>query len=442
MPLPLVDSPLLVPVLPVDDANFVHVDRTTFPSWAAMFDSNPTTLDFLLAPDDYRGLGPLVFPPQSGGTAQRPKTVRYYTGGLSDRQHPVRCLTAARVDAVQFTGPGTTNWLVQGLTITDPSVNCVIQQGASHITVDRCLIERVGSHGFRIRDSAHCSVQQCVIRDSLLVFTPAGNAADNAGIQIKPHAARVLDVKLLDNEIYNVGDGIQLTPRDRPAQSAAVEATIEGNDIYLEPSRFIGFSHLTWDENAIDLKAGSDQPASTIIRNNRLWGYRRNANANTSAQGELLVIQRCSRNVLVEGNVLGEAPRGMKDESWKNAPKGRPRNVLLRNNQFYEIRDYATLDRGAITKPITSDITFEGNHFARSDYLADSTSPSGYALAGPRFIGNVRVDVPCLQRGPNQTLPYDETVDNTVATAPLGYENYERRRWTGPEWHTGAIPAA
>jgi hypothetical protein len=312
-------------------------------------------------------------------------------------------------------------------------------QSASHITVDRCLIERVGSHGFRIRDSAHCSVQQCVIRDSLLVFTPTGNAADNAGIQIKPHKAQVLDVKLLDNEIYNVGDGIQLTPRDRPAQLAAVEATIEGNDIYLEPSRYIGLSNTTWDENAIDLKAGSDQAASTIMRNNRLWGYRRNVNANSSAQGELLVIQRCSRNVLVEGNVLGEAPRAMKDESWKDAPKGRPRDVLLRNNQFYEIRDYATSDCGAITKPITSGITFVGNHFARSEYLADS-SPSGYAFAGPTFTGNVRVDVANLQRGP-LTLPYDETVDNTLATAPLGYEHYERRRWTGPEWHPGAIPA-
>jgi hypothetical protein len=65
---------------------------------------------------------------------------------------------------------------------------------------------------------------------------------------------------------------------------------IEGNDIYLEPSRYIGDSNLSWDENAIDIKVGSDRPESTIVRTNRMWGFRRQKGS--GAQGELLVVQK------------------------------------------------------------------------------------------------------------------------------------------------------
>ncbi len=85
-----------------------------------------------------------------------------------------------------------------------------------------------------------------------------------------------------------------------------------GNDIYLEPSRYIPDTGTTWDENAIDLKAGSDTPESTVIRKNRMWGFRRNAAAKGKSRGELLVLQAYSRNVVVEDNIMGDAPIGTK----------------------------------------------------------------------------------------------------------------------------------
>ena len=120
----------------------------------------------------------------------------------------------------------------------------------------------------------------------------------------------------------------------------------------------------------------------------------------------------------------------------------RPRNITFRNNQFYAIRDYAAADAGAITKPITAGISFIDNYFARSAFLADKGPPSPPGYRGPPvYTGNTLIDVGDIQRLPTATaLPYN-TALNTVASAPHGYDSYERKRWTGPERARGAIPA-
>lgn len=171
-----------------------------------------------------------------------------------------------------------------------------------------------------------------------------------------------------------------------------------------------------------------------------MWGFRRNATP--TALGEILDVHKYCRNVLVEDNIMGDAPRGMKDLNW---PPGlgidvnKLRNIEFRNNQFYDIRAYAAGDAGAITKPITAGITFVHNYFARSDYLAD-VSDSDYRIPHPRYEKNVLVEVDSIQDGATAfALEYDSTL-NKVDTAPNGYETYERKRWTGREFAKGAIP--
>lgn len=415
-----------------------------YSSWKQLFEENADRLDYLLTPGDYRTLGPLNLDNQPGNTAARPKTIRYYNPGVNDTAHPVKRPPIegwARVSAIRFDGPSTRNWLVRGLTVSHPTDNSVIRGGAGNITVDFCLIEKGGEYLFRIRGASDCTIQRCVIRDTIQTFNVNGEPDDSTGIQIGRGEDDVLAIKILDNEIYNVGDGVQVTD-DRDDPTRPFEVLIQGNDIYLEPSRYIDETNTTWDENAIDLKAGSDTPRSTIIRNNRMWGFRHRAAR--GALGEIIVVQRFCRNILVEDNIMGDAPRGMKDENWPRHPEfdvDKPRHIVFRNNQFYEIRDYSGLDKGAITKPITSGIKFIGNYFARSDYIADQTPP-GYQGTLPRYTGNTRVDVGDVQRHESQNppVPYDEAM-NDIATAPFGYDTYERKRWTGPELAMGAIPA-
>jgi hypothetical protein len=447
MPEMLTDSPDLVPVPAVEPDKAVVLDASLHGSWEDMFTAHPRALHYLLSPDNYEGWGPLKIPPSLGPASGRLRTIRYYNPRVHDHQHPVRRACHALVASLMLQGEHTNNWVVQGLTVSRPAADCAIEGGASNITVDFCLIDCPRVRGCRVRNVSHCTIQRCVIRESI-----QATEGDTVGIQVRQHtAAEMLGIKILDNEIYNVGDGIQLTAhKDDPLRP--VEVLMEGNDIYLEPSRYLGDSEMTRDENAIDLKVGSDRPESTIVRKNRMWGFRRRKGS--GAQGELLVVQKFCRNLVVEGNIMGDAPRGMKDENWprgKDDPKKEPdtsRCVVVRNNQFHDIRDLVVNDDGAITRPITAGVRFEGNWFARSDYIADATPPAYKGL--PVYADNIRIGATQVQRPhldddgnpePNDpAVPYSEPPNRHVFPR-WGYDTYERRRWTGPELVRGAIPA-
>jgi hypothetical protein len=432
----LEDSPnLFLPA--IDPDNFVVLTPDSYQTWAEMFAANADKLDYRLRPGDYRKWGVLELLDKAGNSEDRLKTIRYDNPDVDDTLHPVQRGHAARIDAFRFEGLFTKNWLIRGLTVIGPSANPVIARGASNITIDLCLIEYIRPYGIRIRSAQHSIIQRCVIRESINGIQ-RNHRSDTSGIQVGVIDMEVVGIKILDNEIYNVGDGIQLTD-STTAPNAAVEVLIEGNDIYLEPSRYIDDTNTTWDENAIDIKAGSDSPNSTVIRNNRMWGMRRNAAP--TALGEILVMQRYCQNVLVEDNIMGDAPRGMKDDSWPNhADVARPRNIAFRDNQFYDIHDYAALDEGAITRPVTGGISFTGNHFSRSDYLVDNTPPGGYQGGMPTYTDNILVEVGAIQRdNVPPSLVINPADNNTVATAPHDYDTYERKRWTGPEFAIGAL---
>ena len=426
--------------------HFFWLPGKAYSSWEDMFEKNADRLDYLLTPGDYRTLGPLVLKDHPGNTALRPSTIRYYNPGVDDAVHPVRrpaeASSAALVDTFRLDGPTTRDWLVQGLTVSEPTKHTAIRGKAGNITVDFCLIEKDGDHLLRIRDASNCAIQRCVLRDTIQPYNAKGEPLDSIGIQIDSTDADVLAIKILDNEIYNVGDGIQTTPSDFDP-TRPVEVLIEGNDIYLEPSRYIPGTDTTLDENAIDLKAGSDSLRPIIIRRNRMWGFRRRAVK--GALGEIFVVNKFCRNVVVEKNIMGDAPIGMKDENWPPDSvfgADEPRNIIFRLNQFYEIRDYDADDEGAITKPITSGISFICNYFSRSDFIAaETTQENVYRGEGPHYEGNTRVEVGGIQRSPFlDRVPYTEPT-NAVAAALYGYDTYERKRWTGPELATGAVAA-
>ena len=439
MPDLLKPSPRLVEVPDVHLDNAVILtedDLDVYGGWASVFDANSGANDFLLRPGDYRRWGTLDVHDMPG-TDSQPRTIRYYNPGVDDGIHPVRRGQGARIETFRFEGLATSNWLMQGLTMTGPGDNSVVGRGASRITIDRCLIEYARGIGLRIRSATDSTIQQCVIRHSVNGLDSV-RRGDTSGIQIEVLDTDVRGIQILDNEIYNVGDGIQVTD-NKHSPWATVEVLIEGNDIYLESSRYIGDSNMTWDENAVDLKAGSEAPESTVIRNNRMWGYR--CNAVPTARGEILVFQRYCRNILVENNIMGEAVWGLQELNWFATPPGgpgTPRNIAFHNNQFYEIRDYAVSDKGAIARTATSGIQFDGNHFARSNFLADA-APPGYQP--PVFANNVLSEIDAIQRDEAASPLIPAGGSNIIIeSARYGYDTYERRRWTGPEFTIAARP--
>jgi Right handed beta helix region len=440
MNVPLTDSPSLVVVPEVDLDRAVILDPSIIGNWHDTFAADDATLDYLLPPGDYRQWGPLWLDNVPGNTNNRPKTIRYYNPNGDDALHPARREQMALVDSVRFEHAFTRNWLATGLTVRRPTINPGIFRGATNVTIDSCLIEHTGQYGLRIRDASYSTVQRCVIRDSINT-DENGSHYDTTGIHVGIIGDSVLGIRILDNEIYNVGDGIQLGDDLLSNDVFVIEVVIEGNDIYLEPSRYIGVTNTTWDENAIDVKGGSDALDSTVIRHNRMWGMRRNATP--TAFGEILTVHKSGRNIRIEDNIMGDAPRGIADFNWLTGigtDVNKPRKILARNNQFYDIHDYAADDHGAITSPVTAGTSFIGNYFARSDYLVDDTPLSGYRGDGPIYTDNVLVEIRGAQRRERPSLLLDPCDGNTVATAPNGYDTYERRRWTGPEVAMGAVP--
>jgi hypothetical protein len=434
-----------------------QLDVPRFGSWLDVLDAHDEVLDFLLEPGDYTDWGRLT--PRAGGSQSRPRTIRYYGGGSESARHPVKRSPGAqaRIDSFLFEDEGVQDWLLHGLWIHSPSLNCSIQRGAGNITVDFCLIEYAFKYSVRIRDTANCTIQRCVIREAHNI-KPAEETDDpeesdeiddSSGVQIGSRKRGVSGIRILDNEIYNVGDGIQLTHSpDDPL--LPIEAVIEGNDLYLESSRYLESPpNTTLDENAIDLKAGADAPSSTVIRRNRMWGMRFNAKPDRSAAGEIIALHKYCRNVLIEDNIMGDAPRCVSDIRWpasQDIDPRKSRHVVFCNNQVYEIRDFAAEDVGAIARPVTSGFVFSGNHFARSTFMADVTPPSGYEGV-PVFVGNVLLQVHCIQRKDasnacaEPSVEYDLALNSRIRFARRGFDTYQRKRWTGPEFAKGAKPA-
>ena len=305
-----------------------------------------------------------------------------------------------------------------------------------------------GQYGFRIQGS-DCTIQRCVIRESFAT-NKVQEIVDSVGIQVKEVLdTAILGIKILDNEIYNCGDDIGLTSLKKPG-GGPVEVVIEGNDLYLEESRYIGRR----PRHQYDVGRERHRHQGGLAQT-RVDHHSEQPHVGLPAQGR----PRIARRDLRREQVLSERRRrrqhhgrralGHEGRELASRQASRlesldtPRDIVFRNNQFYEIRDRAALDEGAITKPITSDIKFIRNYFARSDFLADAgpIDPPGYRGIGPCYEGNILVEIDQIQRPGTgtDTLP-DILGGNTVATAPDGFESYQRKRWTGPEFAKGAIP--
>jgi len=323
MPLTLSPHLDLVVKPAIDLPNAVVLTPDSYTSWATMFEANKSKTQYLLTPGDYISWGKCVRNNVAGGTVSKPKLIAYYHPD-DDDQHPVDRVggNEALCADFRFTGKTTTNWMVHGITTRGETSNWLMDGGCSGITFDYCLIEdkkrSENAYMMRIRHATNCTVQRCVIRNFILPDpTPdKPTPGDSTGIAIGNSPQDVTGIRILDCEVYNVGDCIQLT--DGPTPWKPVEVVIEGCDLYMTTDYHIfngtTDTQTTWLENGIDIKAGSHNQGKLRVHDNRIWGFRHNAKP--SALGEGIVIQRLARNIKISNNIIGDCPIGMKDGNW------------------------------------------------------------------------------------------------------------------------------
>lgn len=419
--------------LPVSDESVI-LNPQMFSSWAAVFQAHPNKLDYLLVPGDYTSWGPVSLLNKSG-TLNRKRTIRYYDPA-TNHLHPVQRNQEARIDTISAPQIGTAHWLIHGLTIRQPSAAVQIGNDTHNITFESMLIEESRVYGLRIRSAKDICIQNSVIRN-----VPIEAQRDSTGISIKPALYKpVSRIKILDNEIYNYGDAIQITDHGpNPADSwVPVEnVLIENNDLYLTNDRRQA-DGTACAENGIDIKAGSDN-AYTRVYGNRMWGFRKTdtACAGSGSNGDAMVLHVAARRIEIERNIIGEAPVGIKEKLFLSPTNTYlSRYIKANNNYFYNIQKYHVDDSGAVLD-LSNNVSFISNVVAQGDYLFDHSNDGGYHLGGPDVRGTLSISVDVNDPASSDPIPvpYDVSINYVKDESKAVAYTYERRRWTGPEYH-------
>jgi nitrous oxidase accessory protein NosD len=136
-----------------------------------------------------------------------------------------------------------------------------------------------------------------------------GGDIDSHGVVVQPTTARV---RVLRNHIHgNNGDSVQCIGPEQVSTGGApaVDVLIEGN--YMHEDR----------ENAVDIKTCTD----VTIRGNRAHSYFKT----TTANGEGIVIHNGATRVIVEGNDVSNANRGIVIGEQIS-------DVMVRHNVFHD----------------------------------------------------------------------------------------------------------
>ena len=136
----------------------------------------------------------------------------------------------------------------------------------------------------------------------------------------------IKNTKILNNEFINCNDGIQLVRRNKPSDGKYISANYEGtiingNDIYITNVIYTNGKGLldqngsyAYAENAIDIKAGSDNMENPIlITNNHLWGYRF-SDKTTGARndhGSAIVIHYGVKNLNITNNIIFDSAQAI-----------------------------------------------------------------------------------------------------------------------------------
>ncbi len=413
-----------------DAANTVTVQPGDYASLAAAIAANPNK-DIELVDADYTGWGTFAISNTAGGTADRPRLISY--AGADAALPPWLRSGQAKVGRITIQGAATTHWMLSGLTVAGKANESNVASGASGITIDRLWdYGSLNQYGFRVRLATDVTFQRCLIVDPAVAL---GAGVEAIGIAVGNIVGDVTGIRILDTEIRNYSDSIQTndsatTPWDM------VEVLIDGCDLYITPVLYRA-GGLSVAENGIDLKAGSDTAYSTVIRNTRIWGFRRNDVP--TDPGAAVTIHRYARNILVEDCLIGDGPAGIFETIW---PAGEdldaPRNITLRRNQYFDIRNLSGVDTGAVHRPV-SNWDVQNEVYARCDYVLD-VSPNGgaYRAGGPTFTNNLRIRTATQVPGVS-AHPYVEANNAALAIWSGAFDSYERKRLSGPEVALGAV---
>ncbi len=432
--IPLSPSPYNDPVYELSSvANAVQLSPADFPDWDAMFSAHPDALDYLLTPGDYRSWGRLQRQDLSipGGTAERRRTIRYFDPTDDNTVHPVR-----RIDNNEVIIDDSDIWagshvIFHGLTFR-PTANTqttvALRPGATDITIDQCLFENYFTSGVTIYGSRN-TLQRSVMRDAKItagrdtygVMTTLQQGNENVGSRV------------IDCEVYNHVDQIAATVSSQPgtALDELRDCVVDGNDFY-NTREYIDVGDSM--ENLLDYKTGTNSPRKNLITNNRFWGLAASGGG-SGGSNHSIVFHRAARGWVVADNIIGEntsADAAIFESVWHldDVPFQdlyRERRINYCKNIIYQHSRAlgVSLDGYAIS-----------NTLIDCKHLLFRAPDGGRKCPTPAEVIDTRMTAVDTIEDPDTTFPLETYRHHNNTVAPPVSIQYQRKRWTGPEWVT------
>jgi polygalacturonase len=183
------------------------------------------------------------------------------------------------------------------------------------------------------------------------------------------------NITIRDNDIHhNSGDSVQC----QPGTVAPDGVLIEGNTLHDE------------GENGVDIK----WCRNVTVRNNLLFGFPNTAiRPAGSSAGEGVVIHQAARNILIKGNTISRAGRGVSVLGGATSPE----NVWVEDNLIQEIRNFPAGNGYGIRIAGARNVRVSGN-------TVENTANYGLMLAADGLVVPGLVVRNNILRGGAQTL--------------------------------------
>jgi hypothetical protein len=437
--------------------------------WAAIND--PGKRIFVVEPGDYRGVGTITL--TASGTAVAPRYLMLKSAAEDDATHASQLPEAKQAVIGSLDIEGADFWIVDRISIVDTPLYTspvLIRDNSTDNILNRMRIENI-AFGCIIRHGCHRNVIQNSLiggqrqewHDGKWVYLERiGLGLSRSGSDER--AVRIEDTVFVNNEIYNMTDGIQLiaSPLNDPRYVHPVDypgTVIAGNEIYITPEMYTdGAGHFTATglfaaaENGIDLKAGSRDPnRPVIVIGNRMWGFRYTdtlAAPSSGSRGVALTGHQQTQNIVIEDNVIFDSNWGISGTHWHNTSV---RNNIIacigqptgRANTGYGIQigaDALNLTDSVIEGNLISGILINGLYAASPSHVVSFSFENNVIINGAAFyVQATLLDATADYNRYYNTIPDPDLIgthDEIYATAEeSGYRDLclKVRKWTRPE---------